>query len=120
MRLYLDDDSVDTLLIRLLTQARHDVQTPANVGLIGMDDSIHLTHAAADGRVLLSYNHDDFRNLHNLIAQTGGDHPGILIVRRENNPQRDMSVRAVARAMERLVAANIPIPNQFIILNHWR
>ena len=35
MRLYLDDDSADPRLIRLLRGDGHDVQTPADVGLAG-------------------------------------------------------------------------------------
>jgi len=33
MRLYIDDDSVDPGLIRLLRRHGHDVQIPADVGL---------------------------------------------------------------------------------------
>ena len=40
MNLYLDDDSVDATLIRLLQHAGHDVQIPADVGLSGDDDSV--------------------------------------------------------------------------------
>jgi hypothetical protein len=54
MRLYLDDDSAATLLARLLTQAGHDVQTPADAGLSGEDDAVHLTDAIKDDRVLLT------------------------------------------------------------------
>jgi hypothetical protein len=43
MRLYLDDDSVSGLLIRLLNNAGHDVEIPADGGLSGQDDAMHLT-----------------------------------------------------------------------------
>ena len=120
MRLYLDDDSVSGLLIRLLQDVGHDVEIPADAGLTGEDDPVHLTYAVEEGRVLLSGNHDDFRTLHNLIVRTGGVHPGILIVRRDNNPRRDMSARAIVRSIDNLLASNTSIENQFIILNHWR
>ena len=120
MRLYLDDDSVSGLLIRLLNNAGHDVEIPADGGLSGQDDAVHLTHAVEGGRVLLFGNHDDFRKLHNLIVRTGGIHPGILIVRRDNDPRRDMSARAMVQSIDNLLASNTPIENQFIILNHWR
>jgi hypothetical protein len=45
MRLYLDDDSVDPSLIRLLRRDGHDVQVPADVGLGGSSDQAHLAHA---------------------------------------------------------------------------
>jgi DNA-binding response OmpR family regulator len=86
MRVYLDDDSAALLLARLLRQAGHDVELPADVGLSGEDDAVHLTHASKYDRVLLTGNHRDFLNLHNLIAQAQGHHPGILVVRRDNDP----------------------------------
>jgi hypothetical protein len=39
MKLYLDDDSVDPLLIRLLREAGHDMRLPAEVGLSGGPDA---------------------------------------------------------------------------------
>ena len=41
MRVYLDDDSAALLLARLLRQAGHDVELPADVGLSGEDDAVH-------------------------------------------------------------------------------
>ena len=45
MRLYLDDDTAATLLVRLLGQSGHDVQIPRDAGMPGADDPIHLTYA---------------------------------------------------------------------------
>jgi hypothetical protein len=45
MRLYIDDDSVDPGLIRVLRRDGHDVQVPADVGLAGSSDQAHLAHA---------------------------------------------------------------------------
>ena len=42
MRLYIDDDSVDPQLIRLLRRDGHEVQAPADVGLTGQRDQVHL------------------------------------------------------------------------------
>ena len=91
MKLYLDDDSAAPLLARLLGQAGHDVQMPADVGLSGEDDAVHLRHAAGDGRAMVTGNHRDFLNLHHLVIQLQGHHPGILVVRRDNDPKRDVS-----------------------------
>jgi predicted nuclease of predicted toxin-antitoxin system len=120
MRLYLDDDSASPLLSRLLRQGGHDVQMPADVGLSGEDDAVHLTYAVKDDRALLTGNHRDFLNLHNLAMQVGGHHPGILVVRRDNDPKRDLTPSGIVRAIRNLVAANIPERDAFIILNHWR
>jgi predicted nuclease of predicted toxin-antitoxin system len=120
MRLYLDDDSAWPLLARLLANAGHDVALPTAIGMSGQDDAVHLAWAVEQDRVLLSHNHDDFRNLHNLIMKVGGRYPGILIVRRDNDPKRDLSPRGIVRAIGNLLAAGAPLVNSFHILNHWR
>jgi predicted nuclease of predicted toxin-antitoxin system len=120
MRLYLDDDSASALLASLLRQAGHDVQVPADVRISGDDDAVHLAHAVKENRVLLSHNHRDFRNLHNLIMVTQGHHPGILIVRRDNDPKRDLKAHDIVRAIRNLLAAGVALSDQFHILNHWR
>lgn len=120
MNLYLDDDSVATLLVRLLRNAGHDVRLPRDIGMGGAEDPVHLTYAIREARVLLTGNCHDFEDLHDLVLQAQGHHPGILVVRRENNPRRDLSPRGVVHAMANLLAATVPIADQFIVLNHWR
>jgi predicted nuclease of predicted toxin-antitoxin system len=120
MRLYLDDDSASALLVRLLQRDGHDVETPTGAGLIGAYDPVHLTHAIASGRCLLSQNHDDFARLHELVIQAGGHHPGVLIVRKDNDPSRDMKPAHIVRAIANLLAASVALADQFVILNHWR
>ena len=119
MRVYLDD-SASALLVRLLGQAGHDVEVPAGAGLAGEEDVVHLTHAVREGQVCLSGNYRDFRNLQNLVVQVGGSHPGIIIVRRDNDPKRDMTQKGIVHAIENVLAASIPLQDQLIILNHWR
>ena len=48
MNLYLDDDSVAGLLVRLLRQSGHDVTVPADVALAGAMDASHLAWAIKD------------------------------------------------------------------------
>ena len=118
MMLYLDDDFAEALLVTLLRQAGHDVQIPADVGLVGEYDSVHLTHAIREDRALLSRNHDDFENLHDLIMQVQGHYPGLLIVRRDNDLARDLKPSGIVRALRKLLTASVPICDQFHILNH--
>ena len=120
MNLYLDDDSVDGVLLRLLHRAGHDVQLPRDVGTSGENDPVHLTFAARSRRVLLSRNHDDFRELHELVHYTGGAHSGILIVRYDNDTRRDLTQRGIVRAIANLLSAGAPTVNEFVILNEWR
>jgi hypothetical protein len=120
MRLYLDDDSASALLVRLLRQAGHDVQIPIDVGMGGEDDPVHLAHAIRDARVLLSGNHHDFENLHDLILVAQGHHSGILVVRKDNDPKRDLSVPGIVRAIGKLLVSKAPVADHLNILNHWR
>jgi hypothetical protein len=50
MRLYLDDDTASSLLVKLLRKAAHEVQVPSEVGMAGAPDPVHLAHAIGDGR----------------------------------------------------------------------
>ncbi len=120
MRLYLDDDSVGRLLIRLLGNDGHDIETPTDAKLVGRPDPVQLIYSVNTDRVLLSRNHRDFQILDDLVQATGGNHPGILIVCRENNPRRDMTPRGIVRALQKLLDSGTPIRNQLIELNHWR
>ena len=120
MRLYLDDDSADPRLAQLLRRAGHDVQRPTDVGMVGEDDPVHLAHAIREDRVCLSGNHHDFDNLHNLILVARGHHPGILVVRKDNNPKRDLTNPGIVKALEKLLASGAPVADHLNILNHWR
>jgi predicted nuclease of predicted toxin-antitoxin system len=120
VKIYLDDDSVNPRLVRLLTGAGHDVLIPAGVGLAGKADPVHFMHAIGDGRVLLPHNHEDFELLHRLVLFVSGHHPGVWAVRRDNDPTRDMNPQRIVRAIRRLLAAAVPIADQIYVLNHWR
>jgi predicted nuclease of predicted toxin-antitoxin system len=120
MRLYLDDNAASPLLAQLLRKAGHDVQLPSDAGKVGEDDSVHLAHAIGEGRVCLTMDYTDYENLHNLVLVAQGHHPGILVVRQENNPKRDLGPRTIVRAINKLEAAGVPIADQCIVLNHWR
>jgi hypothetical protein len=120
MRLYLDDDSTSTLLVRLLRQAGHDVRLPAEIGTAGKKDAVHLLHAVQEDRVCLSHNYGDFEVLHDLVVAVGGHYPGLVVVRKDNNPKRDLDARGIVRAIGKLLAAGVPLTDQFHVLNHWR
>lgn len=120
MKLYLDDDSVAAKLVALLRHAGHDVQIPADVGIAGEDDPVHLTYAVLQDRVLLSHNYRDFEQLHDLVMAVQGHHPGILVVRKDNDPKKDLNPPGIVRALAKLLASGIPVADAYHILNHWR
>ena len=120
MKIYLDDDSANPLLLRLLGRDGHDVLIPADVGNAGQKDPSHFMYAIQNNRVLLTRNHDDFKLLHELILLVGGHHPGVLVVRSDNDPKRDLPTKKVGRAIRNLQSAGAPIADHLNILNHWR
>src|SRR4051794_3326075 len=99
MRIYLDDNLASRLLATLLQKAGHEVVRPADVGLGGRSDPVHLEHAIADGLVMLTRDRDDFRELHQLILTANGSHPGLLVVRYDNDPTRDMKPKDIVTAI---------------------
>jgi Domain of unknown function (DUF5615) len=121
MRLYLDDDSVDPSLIRILRRDGHDVEIPADVGLVGSSDQVHLAHAIRRQRAILTRNYRDYEALHDLVALAGnGHHGGILVVRFDNNPRNSMSAGDIARAVRNLENASVSITDSYFELNHWQ
>lgn len=120
MKLYLDDDSVAAALVAALRQAGHDVRTPAEEGLFGANDPIHFRRAIREGRALLSRNYDDFEELHDLVIQAQGRHPGILVVRNDGSNRRNMKHHDIVRALRKLEGAGVPIADEYTILNHWQ
>lgn len=120
MRLYLDDDSARTLLVRLLMAEGHEVVIPEDFGLVGADDAIHFRQALRSCAVLLTHNYDDFQQLHELVIEAGGHHPGIFIVRRDNDPTKDLSPKGIVRAIRNFLASAPPQQDSVVILNHWR
>lgn len=120
MNLYLDEDSAASALTGILRKGGHDVQLCQEAGLAGLSDPRNLRHAILNQRVLFSSNHDDFEDLHELIVVAGGHHPGILVVRKDNDPSRDLSPRGIIRAIEKLEQSGLPIADCFHVLNHWR
>ena len=121
MRLYIDDDSVDPGLLRLLRRDGHDVQVPTNVGLVGSSDQVHLAHAIRDRRAILTRNYRDFQTLHDLvISAAGGHHCGILVVLYDSNSRHNMSPGDIARAVRNLESSGVAIADSYQELNHWQ
>lgn len=100
MRLYLDDDSASPLLTTLLRKGGHDVVVPSDIGMDGKADPAHLKCAIHDGRVCLTKNYDDFLLLHELVLESAGGHPGILVVRQDNDPARDLTPKGIVPRSE--------------------
>jgi hypothetical protein len=120
MNLYLDDNSARLSLVNMLRRAGHQVAVPASFGMTGSSDPRHLASCAVQMLALITRDYDDFLDLHDLVQATQGHHAGILVVRADNDPSRDMKDRDIVRALVNLERARVPIANDFHILNHWR
>lgn len=120
MNLYLDEDTADRRLVARLSNAGHRVVTPTDVQLSGASDARHLIYTIQHSLVLITRNHDDFFDLHEVVLTAQGMHSGILIIRLDNDPTRDMTLRQIVTAIANLESAGIPLANQAYILNHWR
>lgn len=120
MKLYIDDDTCASALIVLLRKAGHDVVIPADIGLAGSHDAVHLLRSVTDGRVFLSRNYKDFDPIHELIRGCSGNHTGIILIRQDSNPRKKMSFKAIVTAIGKVEQAYSDLANELITLNDWR
>ncbi len=120
MNLYVDDNTGGRALVGQLRRVGHQVILPADVGLSGAHDPRHLARCALEGWVLLTYDHEDFLELHDLVQATRGRHAGVLVVRSDSDPSRDMKDRDIVRAIANLEGSGLPVANEYHVLNHWR
>lgn len=120
MNIYLDDNQAARHLADLLRKAGHTVVRPAEAGLTGASDVRHFRHALSNELVLLTADRGDFEDLHDLIAAAGGSHSGLLLVRYENDPKRDMKPKHIVAAVGKLERSGTATVNQVIVLNRWR
>lgn len=88
--------------------------------MVGKPDPVHLTRAIRDEHVCVTKNYDDYAFLHALLMQAKGNHPGILVIRQENDPTRDLTPKGIVTAIRKLEMAGVPVANEYIVLNHWR
>ncbi len=120
MRIYLDDNRTDKSLFGLLRKAGHTVELPRTAGLSGRSDACHLEYAIRSDLVVLTADSRDFSDLHRLVVTAGGRHPGILVVRYENNPKRDLKPKHIVAAVNKLENSGAAWLNDVVVLNHWR
>src|SRR5262245_17531385 len=109
MRLYLDDDCTAKVLVSLLNKVDHDVVTPASVNNAGADDAVHLLFAVRQLRLMVTRNYEDLGVLHQLVMDSGGHHPGILIIRQEQDASKNMKNVQIVKALEKLTASGFSV-----------
>jgi predicted nuclease of predicted toxin-antitoxin system len=120
MKLYLDDNMNDRVLVSMLRRAGHSAVQPTDVGLTGASDVLHLEYAIRARLVLLTKDSQDFKDLHQLVTTCGGQHPGILVVHHDDDPRHDMKVKHIPAAVTKLEQSGLVIGSQVVVLNQWR
>ncbi len=116
MKLLLDEDSQGNVLVRLLRDAEHDVETVAGAGMAGQSDLAVLAYAMAAGRVLLTRNGRDFLLLH----QADADHAGILVEHQDTDASKNMTYRQIATAIAKIETSGWDVRGQFVSINAWQ
>jgi uncharacterized protein with PIN domain len=79
LRLYLDEDSSDTDLLKALRLRGVDVVAPAESGMLRQSDEEQLSWATEHQRVLYSSNRGDFYRIHSDLMRSGRSHCGIVL-----------------------------------------
>lgn len=116
MMLLLDEDSQGNVLVRLLRDAGHDVETAIEAHLMGEADSKILAYANQTGRTLLTRNVKDFLALN----EANNNHPGILIEHQDANPAKNMNYVEIVVAIGKIEASKWDLRGEIIAINFWQ
>lgn len=83
IRLYVDEDAMARAVVQGLRARGIDVITVLDAGMSEQDDRAQLEYAAAQGRVLYTFNVGHFYQLHSEYLTQGKSHAGIILVYRQ-------------------------------------
>lgn len=112
MRVVVDENMSSHRLAARLRSAGHDVVLAADVGLTSVSDARVLAWAVAQGGPVLTRDHEDFADLHDLVVAAGGHHPGLLVVRFDNDPRHNLTERAIATALANLESSAVVVADR--------
>ena len=120
MRFLVDENmSYPRLASRLRAQG-HDPVLAGDLGLLSASDPRVLIWAIAQAVPVLTRDHDDFEDLHDLVMTAAGHHAGILIVRFDNDPRHNLTDRGIGTAITKRETSGVPIRDGIHVLNQWR
>src|SRR5258708_4649754 len=120
MNICIDDNLAEQTLANLLQKAGHTAVRPVDANLTGASDPRHWEYAITKQLVILTRDRVDFRELHQLILASGGTHPGLLVVRYDNDPTRDMRPKHIVTAIGKLERSGVSVAGDVVVLNGWR
>lgn len=116
IRLYMDEDAMDSDLVHALRLRGVDVTTPEEEGTKGWKDKEQLDYATAQGRVMYTFNIADYCHIHAGYVNRGKNHAGIIVA----NQQR-YDVGEQMRHLLRLIAkkSSDEMKNNIEFLSAW-
>lgn len=116
IRLYIDEDAMDTDLVRALRARGADVITANDAAMIERPDEEHLAYATTQGRILYSFNKGDYYRLHTELLIRAMSHSGIVLA-----DHRRYSVGEQMRRLLKLIASKSAedMENQVEFLSAW-
>jgi predicted nuclease of predicted toxin-antitoxin system len=120
VRVLLDENMSSRRLAARLHSAGHSAVLANDVGLASAALAWVLIWAVARACPVLTRDHEDFAALHNLVAAVGGHHAGIIVVRFDNDPRRNLCERTIATALGNLESSGVVVADGNHVLNHWR
>ncbi|MGI8934912.1 MAG: DUF5615 family PIN-like protein [Phormidesmis sp.] len=116
IRLYLDEDALQTALLESLQRSSVDVMTVADADRLSFSDKDQLIWAARQQCVIYSFNMGDFHQLHSAFMAEATSHSGIILA-----PQQRYSIREQLRGLLRLMVEKSAeeMTNQLIFLSAY-
>lgn len=112
MRLYIDEDLASKELVARLTRNGHDLVPTVR----GASDSVAWARAQEESAAVVTANVRDF-----VALGREASHHGLLLLYREADPTKNLTIAEVAAAVEHVQAALGPELNgQVVALNHYR
>ena len=96
---YLDEDTINTALVKALRNASLNVVTVADVDRLGYPDEEQLIWTTEQERVIYSFNIGDFCRLHRDFIAQGRNHAGIVLA-----SQQQYSIGQQLRGLLKLTA----------------
>ena len=115
IRLYFDEDSARHSLARELRFRGADVLTAIETEMAQKTDEEQLEWAAANSRVVYSFNRGDFYGLHTAWLKAGRSHSGIILSRQGLSVGEQM--RRLLRLIDTLTAEEMR--NRIEFLSAW-
>jgi len=120
MRFLIDENLSSPRLASRLRAQGHKPVLASDAGVLSVTDARVLIFAIAQAPPVLTRDSDDFEDLHHLVMAAVGHHPGILIVRFDNDPRENLTDRGIATAISKLESCGVPIRDRIHVLNQWR